>query len=240
MLIYRAEIDGLRAVAVVPVILYHAGFTNYFAGGYIGVDIFFVISGYLITSVIESEREDGTFSLIHFYERRCRRILPALFFILFISSIFAYCWMLPEQLRDFGLTLISIICLSSNIFFWWKDDGYFSQLTELNPLVHTWSLAVEEQFYFVFPLLCYFFGDNKRRLIMILMLFALYSFFLAQWGGNLQTKFKDTFLMFSQHSWASFYLPMGRAWELLLGSFAAFYLRSENSIRYVLSGYLNV
>ncbi|CAF2896330.1 unnamed protein product [Rotaria sp. Silwood2] len=180
MLIYREEIDGLRAVAVLPVILYHSGITTLFAGGYIGVDIFFVISGYLITSVIEKEREDETFSIVHFYERRCRRILPALFFILFITSIFAYYWMLPEQLNEFGQTLISIISLSSNLFFWWKDDGYFTQLTELNPLVHTWSLAVEEQFYFVFPLICYSSGKRKCCLIIILISFAIFSFFLAQ------------------------------------------------------------
>ena len=90
MFIYREEIDGLRSIAIIPVIFYHAGLTTYFSGGYIGVDIFFVISGYLITSVIQNECEEGTFSLINFYERRCRRILPALFFILFLSSFFAY------------------------------------------------------------------------------------------------------------------------------------------------------
>lgn len=136
---YRDEIDGLRAVAVIPVILYHAGFRRFFAGGYVGVDIFFVISGYLITSVIETECDNQTFSLVNFYERRCRRILPALFLILFLSSYFAYYWMLPDQLLEYGQTLISILLLSSNVFFWWKDDGYFAKLAELNPLVHTWS-----------------------------------------------------------------------------------------------------
>lgn len=234
MSIYREEIDGLRAVAVIPVILYHAGFTKFMAGGYIGVDIFFVISGYLITSVIEKEREQEIFSLIRFYERRCRRILPALFFVLFISSIFAYHWMLPEQLKEFGQTLISIIALSSNIFFWWKDDGYFTQLTELNPLVHTWSLAVEEQFYFIFPLLCFYSDKKKHRLINILIILALCSFFLAQWGGNFASISNHDFYFFAQHSWASFYLPLGRAWELLLGSFAAFYLELNiNTAKYV-------
>ena len=217
MLVYRDEIDGLRAVAVLPVILYHAGFTRFFAGGYVGVDIFFVISGYLITSVIEAECDNGTFSLTQFYERRCRRILPALFLILFISIPFAYYWMLPEQLNEFGQTLISILALSSNFFFWWKDDGYFSKLAELNPLVHTWSLAVEEQFYFVFPLLCYFFNNKKNHLNTILICCALLSFFLAQWGDNLNSIGDNQFQMFAQHSWASFYMPFGRVWELLLG-----------------------
>ncbi|CAF1533592.1 unnamed protein product [Rotaria sp. Silwood1] len=239
MSFYRDEIDGLRAVAVIPVILYHAGCTSYFAGGYIGVDIFFVISGYLITSVIENEREQEIFSLVHFYERRCRRILPALYFILFVSSIFAYYWMLPDQLKEFGQTLISIVALSSNIFFWWKDDGYFTQLTELNPCVHTWSLAVEEQFYFIFPLICYFSGKKNRCLIILLIFLALISFFLAQWGGNFQSTSNHQFHMFSQHSWASFYLPIGRAWELLLGSFAAFYLRLNRSVSKIRSwGYV--
>ena len=117
MLAYRDEIDGLRAIAVIPVILYHAGFNIFFSGGYVGVDIFFVISGYLITSVIQNELDNQTFSLLHFYERRCRRILPALLLILFLTIPFAYHWMLPDQVREFGQTLISIISLSSNFFF---------------------------------------------------------------------------------------------------------------------------
>ena len=233
MLVYRDDIDGLRAVAIIPVILYHAGFHRFFSGGYVGVDVFFVISGYLITSVIQKECDRQTFSLVNFYGRRCRRILPALFLIMFVSSPFAYYWMLPEQLVEFAQTLISIILLSSNFFFWWKDDGYFARLTELNPLVHTWSLAVEEQFYFVFPLLCYFFNQKKRQLITILIIFTLLSFFMAQWGGNLYSTRDQEFQMFAQHSWASFYLPLGRAWELLFGAFAAFYLQSNDSVRYV-------
>lgn len=223
MLAYRDEIDGLRALAVLSVIFYHAGFTRSFAGGYVGVDIFFVISGYLITSLIESERQEGNFSLAHFYERRCRRILPALCFTLFVSSVFAYYLMLPEQLEEFGQTLISILVFSSNFFFWWKDDGYFTQLIESNPLVHTWSLAVEEQFYLVLPLLYYVFRNKRYHLKVFLIWFTVVSFFLAQWGGNLQSIPVVRFHMFSQHRFASFYLPVGRMWELLLGVFAAFH-----------------
>ncbi|CAM4984047.1 unnamed protein product [Rotaria socialis] len=233
MLLYREEIDGLRSLAIVPVILYHAGFTTFCAGGYVGVDIFFVISGYLITSLIETETNHGTFSLVCFYERRCRRILPALFTILFVTSFFAYYWMLPEQLKEFGQSLISVISISSNIFFWFKDDGYFSQLTELNPLVHTWSLAVEEQFYLIFPLLYYCFSNKRNFLITLLACLTVLSFFLAQWGGNLQSISDDRFQIFSQHTYASFYLPAGRVWELLIGAFAAFYLRDNNSVKYV-------
>ena len=228
MLVYRTEIDGLRAIAVVPVVLYHAGFHTLFSGGYVGVDIFFVISGYLITSIIIHELETDNFSLVRFYERRCRRILPALFFVLFLSSFVSYYWMLPEQLAEFGQTLISIICLSSNIFFWWKDDSYFSKIAELNPLVHTWSLAVEEQFYFVFPLLCYFLYHKKRYLITILISVTFLSFFLAQWGGNFQSTQHQSFQLFAQHSSTTFYLPVGRAWELLFGSFCALHLRAKD------------
>ena len=233
MLAYRDEIDGLRAIAVIPVILYHAGFNTFFSGGYVGVDIFFVISGYLITSVIQNELDNQTFSLLHFYDRRCRRILPALFLILVLTIPFAYHWMLPDQLHEFGQTLISIVSLSSNFFFWWKDDGYFARLTELNPLVHTWSLAVEEQFYFVFPLLCYFFNHNKRLLFNILLYTGLASFFFAQWGDNLWSLDDGDWQMFAQHRWATFYLPTGRIWELLLGSYAGFYLRNNNPTKYV-------
>ena len=233
MLIYRPEIDGLRAVALLPVIFYHAGFTLLFRGGYVGVDIFFVISGYLITSLIQVELKEDTFSLIHFYERRCRRILPALYVILSISCYFVYHWMTPRELNEFGYSLISITTFSSNIFFWWKDDRYFSRISELNPVVHTWSLAVEEQFYLIFPLMCCLLAKKQRYLIILLWFLALLSFFLAQWGGNIQTNSNAAFYMFLQHSLASFYMPIGRVWELLIGSFVAFYLRSSDPVRYV-------
>ena len=232
MLVYRDEIDGLRAVAVLPVILYHAGFTRFFASGYVGVDIFFVISGYLITSAIEAECDNQSFSLINFYKRRCRRILPALFLILFISSYFAYAWMLPGQLYEFGETLISIILFSSNILFWWKNDDYFAKITELNPLVHTWNFAVEEQFYFVFPLLCYIFNQKKQELFTVLTCSGVISFIFAQWGDNLHFTLDQQFRMFAQHPWTTFFSSGGRIWELLLGSFAAFYLRNNSSARY--------
>ena len=230
---YRQEIDGLRAIALLPVIFYHAGFMLLFSGGYVGVDIFFVISGYLITSLIDVEIQQNTFSLIRFYERRCRRILPALYVILLISCCFAYYLMSPSRLEEFGYTLISIITFCSNIFFWWKDDKYFSRISELNPLVHTWSLAVEEQFYLVFPLLCYLFAKRRHYLIVLLGFLSIFSFFLAQWGGNFVSSPNPTFYWFLQHPLATFYLPIGRIWELLMGSFVAFYLRNNNSIEHV-------
>ena len=147
---YRAEIDGLRALAVIPVILYHAGF-KLFSGGYVGVDVFFVISGYLITTIILAELEAGTFSLIHFYERRARRILPALFVVMFVCLPFAWFWLLPDAMKQFSESLVAVSTFASNILFW-RTSGYFDTATELKPLIHTWSLAVEEQYYVLFPL----------------------------------------------------------------------------------------
>ena len=138
---YRPEIDGLRALAVIPVILFHAGFSQ-FSAGFLGVDVFFVISGYLITSIILSEKKANTFSLVSFYERRARRILPALYFMLFLVSFFAFLIMLPTQLKEFGESLIATSLFSANIFFWIKTD-YWAQSAELTPLLHIWSLGVE-------------------------------------------------------------------------------------------------
>ena len=140
-MIYRREIDGLRALAVIPVILFHAGINNS-EGGFVGVDVFFVISGYLITGLILSKKENANFSLIDFYERRARRILPALFVVMFFCIPPAYLLMLPNQLEDFSESLIAVSLFLSNILFW-TESNYFSAAAELKPLLHTWSLAVE-------------------------------------------------------------------------------------------------
>ena len=140
---YRQEIDGLRAVAVIPVVLFHAGF-KIFSGGYVGVDVFFVISGYLITGIIIGELAQGEFSLVRFYERRARRILPALFFVMLSCIPLAWLWMAPSQLEDFGRSLVAVSLFASNILFW-LESGYFAPAAEEKPLLHTWSLAVEEQ-----------------------------------------------------------------------------------------------
>ena len=151
---YRPEVDGLRALAVLPVILYHAKLP-YFQGGFVGVDVFFVISGYLITRIILSEVFTSSFSLSNFYERRARRILPALFCILTLSTALAWVLLPPIELKDFGQSLFSVSFFISNFFFW-IEGGYFDLGTDFKPLVHTWSLAVEEQFYILFPLLVIF------------------------------------------------------------------------------------
>ena len=206
---YRREIDGLRAVAVLPVILFHAGFES-FAGGFVGVDIFFVISGYLITTIILTDKEQGTFSIVKFYERRARRILPALFFVMLCCLPFAWLWLLPHHLQDFSESLAAVSAFSSNILFW-QESGYFGTASELKPLLHTWSLAVEEQYYVLFPLFIMLIWKLRKRWIFCsLMIIAIMSLALAQWGA------------YSEPS-ATFFLLPTRGWELAIGALIAFY-----------------
>lgn len=206
---YRREIDGLRAMAVLPVILFHAGFEA-FSGGFIGVDVFFVISGYLITSIIIAELETGTFSLAGFYERRARRILPALFFVMAACLPFAWLWLVPSELKSFAQSVAAVAAFASNFLFW-QETGYFDTAAELKPLLHTWSLAVEEQFYVLFPLLLMSAWHlGKRRIVGLLVAIALASLALADWGA-------------SRYPAATFFLLHTRAWELALGAFTAFW-----------------
>ncbi|MCG8041769.1 MAG: acyltransferase [Candidatus Thiodiazotropha endolucinida] len=211
MIKYRPEIDGLRALAVIPVILFHAGFSA-FSGGFIGVDVFFVISGYLITSIILKEYKNKNFSFINFYERRARRILPALFFIIAVTFPFAWLWMSPDDLREFGGSAAAVTVFGSNFFFW-KKTGYFETAAEMKPLLHTWSLAVEEQFYLLFPLcliLLLTLLKSRPSLIMSIMLAAaIISLGLAEWGSR-------------NEPIASFFLLPTRGWELLIGILIAF------------------
>lgn len=148
---YRSEIDGLRAVAVIPVILFHAGF-KIFSGGFVGVDIFFVISGYLITTLLLNDLQAGNFFLVQFYERRARRILPALFFVIFACLPFAWFWLTPQDMKSFSQSVIATSLFASNILFS-RTSNYFDTSTALKPLIHTWSLSVEEQYYVLFPLI---------------------------------------------------------------------------------------
>ena len=211
---YRAEIDGLRALAVIPVILYHAGF-KLFGGGYVGVDVFFVISGYLITTIILAELESGTFSLIHFYERRARRILPALFVVMFVCLPFAWFWLLPNTMKQFSESLVAVSTFASNILFW-RISGYFDTATELKPLIHTWSLAVEEQYYVLFPLfLMLTYKLGKRWIVRLLVLIFVISLAGAQSLSETHPSF-------------NFYMLPTRGWELLIGAFIAFYYSRHN------------
>jgi peptidoglycan/LPS O-acetylase OafA/YrhL len=206
---YRREIDGLRAIAVLPVILFHAGF-EMFSGGFVGVDVFFVISGYLITSIILAEKEAGTFSLMRFYERRARRILPALFVVMAACAPFAWLWLLPNDMEDFSQSLVAVSLFVSNILFW-GESGYFDTAAELKPLLHTWSLAVEEQYYVLFPLFIMLtWRLGKRWIAGLLVVTAAISLSLAQWGAYNQSA-------------ATFFLLPTRSWELAIGAFIALY-----------------
>lgn len=153
---YRMDIEGLRAVAIIPVVLYHAGLG--FSGGYIGVDVFFVISGFLITTIILREMQDRDFSIIRFYERRIRRILPALVVVMAVTTVAACILLIPRHLAEYGKSLYATALFFSNFYFY-GTEGYFTEAAELKPLLHTWSLAIEEQYYIFFPLI--FFYLNK-------------------------------------------------------------------------------
>jgi peptidoglycan/LPS O-acetylase OafA/YrhL len=206
---YRREIDGLRAVAVLPVILFHAGF-EFFRGGFVGVDIFFVISGYLITTLIYQDVRDGIFSFGSFYERRARRILPALYFVLAVSVPFACAWLQPADLRDYFESIFAVSLFSSNILFW-TESGYFDAAAELKPLLHTWSLAVEEQYYLLAPIVLVLAGRNRKWLYAIFCSIFILSLAGSWWA--------------SIHSPAAgFFLLPTRAWELLIGAFCGLYL----------------
>lgn len=210
---YRAEIDGLRALAVVPVILFHAGF-ELFSGGYVGVDVFFVISGYLITTILIEDIESNRFSIANFYERRARRILPALFFVMLVCIPFAWMWMLPSQMRDFSQSLVAVSLFASNILFW-TQSGYFDPAAEDKPLLHTWSLAVEEQYYLLFPIfliLVWRIGKNKAFGMIVVM--AAISLLLSEWGWRNKEN-------------GNFFLAPTRAWELLAGTLAAFIVQKR-------------
>lgn len=209
---YRADIDGLRAVAVVSVILFHAHFNLFdiepFKGGYVGVDIFFVISGYLIAGIIFSELEQNAFSLAHFYERRARRILPALLLIIAATTFVGFLIMPPEPLSELARSIFAVIFFVANIFFYTRDD-YFAEPSALTPLLHTWSLSVEEQFYLLFPLLMVVVWKSMRwALIPLLVAGALSSLLLAIYTDRHDPS-------------AAFYLFHNRAWEILAGCLLA-------------------
>ena len=217
---HRKDIDGLRAVAVLSIILFHAGFRR-FSGGYVGVDIFFVISGFLITGIILRESAERRFSLAGFYERRARRILPALFVMLFVTASVAYVLMLPLDFRTVAQDLTAVVLYCSNVLFWTRSgryDFYFEPAARLSPLIHTWSLGVEEQFYLLFPLLMLLgWRLGRRRLFQLVALTAVASFVYSslidgEWGLGFRTQ-RET----------NFYLLPPRAWQLATGSLLAFY-----------------
>ena len=154
MIKYRPDIDGMRGIAVLIVVLFHAGLP-YILGGFVGVDIFFVISGYLITSIILKDIRNNEFSFTNFYERRARRILPALYFMVCVALVVVLLIQTPKDLLKSSYSVMAALLFSSNVYFW-RTTNYFSDASDLEPFLHTWSLGVEEQFYFVFPLFLIF------------------------------------------------------------------------------------
>ena len=208
---YRPEIDGLRSLAILPVVAFHSGITT-LSGGFTGVDVFFVISGFLITGIILSEIDapgtNGGFSILNFYKRRILRILPALSLVLAATAVAAYALMLPNEFLATGRGIVATALFLSNIYFW-RQSGYFDGASELKPLLHTWSLAVEEQFYLVFPLVLI--GVARwlgGRFVLWISAMVLASFALSVVG--LRTSPSTTF-----------YLLPTRVWELGIGALIA-------------------
>jgi peptidoglycan/LPS O-acetylase OafA/YrhL len=213
---YRSEIDGLRTIAVLSVILYHAQIVvfghDFFKGGFVGVDIFFVISGYLISRILLSELfEKGKISFLQFYERRARRILPILFTVFLVLFPLAYKYLLPNQFIEYAQSILSATFFGSNIFFYFTNTQYGAEDSLLQPFLHTWSLGVEEQFYILFPivlLLAYKFAKN--HLVTIITILILISLTHAHWQSTKNIQL-------------NFFMLTSRLWELGIGSLLAFY-----------------
>ncbi len=204
---YRPDVDGLRAFSVLSVIVFHFH-SDILPGGYVGVDVFFVISGYLISKLIISEIDNSTFSFVQFYERRIRRIFPAIFLMLFVGAAASFVFLTPTPFLKYANSAAAAALSVSNIYFY-KHSGYFDLGANELPLLHTWSLAVEEQFYLLFPII-FLLGKRFLRLpwLVIFVPLALISLTISV----VQTSFART---------AAFYLPMSRSWEFLLGSVLA-------------------
>lgn len=214
---YRPEIDGLRALAVIPVIFFHGGLPG-FSGGFVGVDVFFVISGFLITSLLVNDLTNGSFSLLKFYERRARRILPALFLVVVACAPAAWFLFPKSQLAEFGKSILSISVFASNFFFW-NHTGYFETKAEVKPLLHTWSLSVEEQYYIVAPILLWLLWRyRKEALLPALLALALVSLIIAEYSARMWPD-------------AAFFLPHTRAWELAIGAIAALVVKHPGGAR---------
>ena len=203
---YRADIDGLRAIAVVSVVVYHA-FPTLLGGGFVGVDVFFVISGFLISGIIFVGLERRTFSFMDFYARRVRRIFPALVLTLAVSLIVGWVLLLADEYKQLGKHVAAGAAFVSN-FLLWKESGYFDLASQSKPLLHLWSLAIEEQFYLCWPLLLWVAYRYRRSLLTLTLIIALGSFAI-----NILTSTSD--------SVAAFYSPLSRFWELMIGGILA-------------------
>jgi peptidoglycan/LPS O-acetylase OafA/YrhL len=212
---YRPEIDGLRSLAVGAVIIYHSQIkinnSQIFEGGFLGVDIFFVISGYLISSIILRELfKTDTFSFKYFYEKRIRRILPALLFVMLVSIPFAWLYLLPSDLEDFSKSILYSLGFGSNFYFHFSGLQYGDIDGLSKPFLHTWSLSVEEQFYILFPIFLFFTFLYFRKFLIYVVIFGfIFSLGLAEWVGE-------------KNSSLNFYILPSRIWELLAGTILAY------------------
>ncbi|WP_353432633.1 acyltransferase family protein [Polynucleobacter sp. MWH-UH23A] len=204
---YRADIDGLRAVAVLSVLIFHA-FPEWLPGGFIGVDVFFVISGYLISTIIFENCNEKCFSFLEFYSRRINRIFPSLLVVLAFSYAFGWLNLLADDFAQLGKHIAGGAGFISNLVLW-NESGYFDKAAELKPLLHLWSLGIEEQFYFVWPLAIYFIVRWPKKLLPFIVAIALLSF-----GLNVA--------YINANPVATFYSPITRFWELLIGSLLAY------------------
>jgi len=204
---YRADIDGLRAVAILSVVGFHA-FPLWLKGGFVGVDVFFVISGFLISTIIIGSLERNSFSFIEFYSRRINRIFPALLLVLFTCFIFGWFVLLADEYKHLGKHIVGGAGFISNYLLWY-ENGYFDITADIKPLLHLWSLGIEEQFYIVWPVLLWVAWKKRFNLLMVLIAVTLISFSL-----NISSVADDAV--------ATFYSPLTRFWELFLGSFLAY------------------
>lgn len=217
---FRPELDGLRALAVVAVILYHAKLQvlghNLLPGGFFGVDIFFVLSGFLITYIVRNSLQEENFSFIKFYIKRIKRIFPALLFVLFSATVAAYYFLLPSELVKFSNSLLSAISFTSNIFFYYEDP-YTSSASELKPLLHTWSLSVEWQYYLIFPVLLFcFYRVFKDKIYIPLIVIFFASLYFANYQAHNDISY-------------SFYMLQTRAWELIAGGLCTWLVRKQEN-----------
>jgi peptidoglycan/LPS O-acetylase OafA/YrhL len=211
---YLPYIDGLRAVAILSVVGFYA-FPNVLPGGFIGVDIFFVISGFLVATIIQGSLKNNTFSLGEFFKNRVRRILPSLVLVLFVGFILGWILFLPDELKLYGKHLAAAISFTSN-FILNNESGYFDISSDSKPLLHLWSLSIEEQFYLTFPIIFLVLWSRKLLLVSFLI-----SIFFLSFVGNIYYVSKDPT--------ATFYLPFTRLWELVAGVLFSAYLCSKNN-----------
>jgi peptidoglycan/LPS O-acetylase OafA/YrhL len=218
MLKHRNDIDGLRALAVGSVVLYHCGFARFFPGGFVGVDVFFVISGYLITGIVQKDIDNGRFSIVEFYNRRIRRIFPALMVVYAAVLAASFLLLMPSEASQSSRNILSSILFVSNIYFY-TQTSYFDAASEFNALLHTWSLSVEEQFYIFLPIGLYLLSRFSRRTLIWILSAALVLSLAA------------SAIMVSIDQSAGFYLVQYRAWELLIGSLLALNIAPSTTSR---------